>query len=510
MRCHSSLPGIRCWFALLVLGLGLGWQAWPAAHAREVAQAALVNAASYDATVAPGSIAALFGSGLAAQTQIATSVPLPKTLAGVTVKINSLDAPLFFVSPNQINLQVPSGVNVGTANIQVFNSGAASPVATGSATVAEAAPGVFTLDLSGRNQAVALNSDLSRNAEFDRLPSSRPEAGGNVVVIYATGIGNTNPLVADGQVAPGGPLAQATSATTVTIGGIPADVQFSGLAPGFVGLWQLNVVIPASLPTNSNTPLLISLKGKQGTQTTLAIANKNEFAAVTGSVLNAVTGAGLAGANVTLQPTGTGKMRTAITDAAGKYSLYVVNPGSYTLSAAANSFISVSQSATLTGGQTQTAVFALTAPLSAGQYRVIVTWHSTVDLDAHMTGPATGTARFHVWWLEPDDLLSPITTQLNVDSGSPGPETLTFTPNANGAFRFSVHNYTDRDKTGNAALSQSGVTVRVYNGSQQVQSFTAPAGNGTLWKVFEFSGGQLKAINTLSDEVDASNIKNSF
>lgn len=483
--------------------------AWPSPPSR-AAQVALVNAASYDATVAPGSIAALFGAGLATQTQVAASLPLPKTLGGVTVKINNLDAPLFFVSANQINLQVPSGVTAGAATIQVFNSGVSAAVASGTATVTEAAPGIFTIDLSGKNQAIALNSDFSLNADFDRLPGSRPEAGGSVVVIYATGAGATNPLVADGQAAPGSPLARATGATTVTIGGIAADVQFSGLAPGFVGLWQINAVIPASLPTNINTPLLVSLKGNPSLQTTLAVANKNEFGAVTGSVFNAATGAGLAGAGITLQPTGAGKTRTATTNARGQYGLYVINPGNYNLSAAANGFITVSQAATLTGGQTQTAVFALTPPLAAGQYRVIVTWNSAVDLDAHMTGPATGSARFHVWWLEPDDLLTPTTTLLNVDSGSPGPETLTFTPNANGAFRFSMHNYTDRDKTGNSNLAQSGVVVRVYSGNQQAQVLTAPTGSGTLWKVFEFSGGQLRAINTLSDEVDASNIKNSF
>ena len=472
--------------------------------------AALVNAASYGATVAPGSIAALFGTGMATQTMIASTLPLPKTLGGTTVKINGLDAPLFFVSPNQINLQVPGGVTAGTANIQIFTNGIAAAVATGTVTIADAAPGIFTIDQSGRNQAVALNSDLSTNADFDKFPGARPEASGNVVVIYATGIGNTSPLVTDGTAAPGSPLAQATSATTVTIGGIAAQVQFSGLAPGFVGLWQINVVIPASLPTNLNTPMAVSLKGKQSLTTTLAVVNRNEYGTVNGTVLNAITGSPLTGANITLQPTGSGKMRTATTDAQGKFGIYVINPGGYNLAAAAGGFITASQTATIAGGQTSTTNFALTAPLISGQYRIIVTWASAIDLDGHMTGPGSGNSRFHVWWLEPTDLLTPVTTMLDVDGSSPGPETVTFTPNATSTYRFSVHDYTNRDTNGSNGIAQSGVIVRIYSGNSQVQVFTAPGGGGTLWKVFEFTGGQLKAINTMADEPDAFNIKISF
>lgn len=474
------------------------------------APVALVNAASYEASVAPGSIAALFGVGLSSQTISAATLPLPKTLGGVTVKIGGIDAPLFFVSPNQINLQVPSGVSAGSAAIQVFNSGIAAAVGDGIVTVADSSPGVFTLDLSGKNQAIAQNSDLSRNADFDKVPGARPEASGNVVVIYATGIGNTNPLVADGEGAPGGPLAQATSATTVTIGGTPAEVQFSGLTPGFVGLWQINVVLPANLPTNLATPMTVSLKGKQSLLTTLAIVNKNEFGTISGTVLNAATGAALANSSVTLQPTGSGQTRTTTTDAAGKFGIYIINPGSYNLSVAANGFITVTQSSTVAGGQSQTANFALTQPLAAGQMRIIVTWASALDLDAHITGPSSGNSRFHVWWLEPTDLLSPITTMLDVDGASPGPETITFTPAANATYRFSVHNYTNRDSSGSNGIAQSGIVVRVYSGNQLTKTITAPTGGGTLWKVFEFAGGQLTVVNAMTDEPDSFNIKNSF
>ncbi len=127
-----------------------------------------------------------------------------------------------------------------------------------------------------------------------------------------------------------------------------------------------------------------------------------------------------------------------------------------------------------------------------------------------MTGPASANSRFHVWWLEPTDLLTPVTTMLDVDGASPGPETITFTPAAGATYRFSIHNYTNRDLSGSNGIAQSGIVVRVYSGNQLTRTITAPTGGGTLWKVFEYSGGQLTVVNSMTDEPDSFNIKNSF
>lgn len=515
MRPHQSLSSFR-WFFLIGICLSfalLSLQSAPETQAGQtIGTVALVNAASYDTVVAPGSIGALFGSNLTSQqAQAATALPLPTTLAGVTVKINGIAAPLFYVSALQINLQIPSGVNVGTAAVEVFNMGSSTPIATGSVTVADAAPGIFTVDASGRNQAAALNSDYSINADFDRFPGSRPEASGNYVIIYATGIGASNPQVADGQGAPSSPLAVASSPTTVTIGGITAQVLYSGLAPGFVGLWQINAVLPESLPTNLATSLRVELRSRQSLETTLAVANKNEFGNVTGSVVNALTGSPLGGANLSLQPTGNGKTRNVTTDAQGRYSIYIITPGSYNLSASAAGFITATQGATVTGGETTAlAPIALTPPLASDQYRVVITWQSAMDFDAHLTGPAANNLRFHVWWNETTNLVSPITAQLDRDDlTGAGPETITFTQ-AGGPYRFSLHNYTERDALSSTSLAKAGVIVRLFNGTQQIALYTAPDGGGTLWKVFELNNGQLTFINELSYEVDSSNIKSSF
>jgi uncharacterized protein (TIGR03437 family) len=472
------------------------------------AQAALVNAASYERRVAPGSIAALFAANMTTQTEAAASLPLPTSLGGVSVRVNGVNAPIFFASPNQVNVQIPSGTGAGTAAFEVIRSG--STVASGSVEVAASSPGVFTINSSGTGQAAVLNSDYTLNADFDLFPRSRPEASGSYVVLYATGLGNTNPVVSDGLGAPSSPLAVGVGATTVMVGGRQAQVLYSGLAPGLVGLWQLNVVIPDDLPTNMATSVVIT-KTNVSPETKIAVANKTELASVSGSVVNALNGSAVSNASLQLQSGS--KTRNVTTDANGRYSIFILNPGAYMLTAAATGFISASQNATLTGGSNQTlAPIALTPPLSSSsEYRIVLTWQNGIDLDAHLTGTASGSGRYHIWWNGESDFASPLTAKFDRDdtSGS-GPETVTFTVQAGGVYRFSVQNYTDRDSNGSTRLAQFGGTVRVYRGSQQIGLFSSPSGGGTLWKVFEINNGTLSSANQLADEPDPSNIRVSY
>jgi uncharacterized protein (TIGR03437 family) len=138
---------------LRLLGLGLGLALVGLLGAANKVEAAgtlgLVNAASYETTtvnnttvgvVAPGSIASLFADTTATGEQAATTLPLPTTLAGVTVKINGVSAPLFYAAKLQVNLQIPHGVAAGNANVEVFISGQTAPVATGVVVVADTAP----------------------------------------------------------------------------------------------------------------------------------------------------------------------------------------------------------------------------------------------------------------------------------------------------------------------------------------------------------------------------------
>jgi uncharacterized protein (TIGR03437 family) len=248
-----------------------------------------VNAASYDRAVAPGEIVAAFGAGFPAGVRIsavAASLPLPTELANVAVRINGIAAPLFFVgaggslgeSAFQINYQLPFETAPGTAYVEVLSEGGL--VASEYLVVSGTAPGIFTINSSGQGQAVALNQDFSPNGSAGSGPGAKPEARGRFIIVYANGQGRqlidsvTSQLLMlpSGTPAPtGGPLYLTAGSPTVTIGGATAQVAFSGLAPGFVGLWQLNIRIPDNAPTGNAVPLIMLFGDKISRTTTVAV-----------------------------------------------------------------------------------------------------------------------------------------------------------------------------------------------------------------------------------------------
>lgn len=241
--------------------------------------AATVEAASYNAPVAPGQIVALFGNDLVEGNGIAVanSVPLPRSLQSVSVYVNGIAAPLYFTADNQINFQMPYSTAEGTVSVVVLrDDGIAS---FGSVIVAAAAPALFAADASGKGQAAAQNSDFSPNGDPATNPQSKRARKGDYVIFYGTGAGaqlvnagNGQPLtIKDGEAATSSPLAATASMATATIGGKPATVYFSGLAPGFVGLWQLNVQVPADAPGGASVEVIINFGGKMANRVTIAV-----------------------------------------------------------------------------------------------------------------------------------------------------------------------------------------------------------------------------------------------
>jgi uncharacterized protein (TIGR03437 family) len=215
----------------------------------QLAIGAVTNGASFTAnSLSPGCIATIFGTGLATYSAQAGSVPLPTTLGGATVTVNGVPAPLFYASLLQIDFQIPYETPPGTASVVVSVGSANS--APFSASVQAASPGIFQF---GTNRAVAQNPDNSLN------DSNNPVAGGSYIVAYLTGMGPMDNPVPDGAAAPTAPLSSATSLFSATIGGQPAKILFLGLAPGYVGLVQANIVVPA-LPAGSY-PLVVTIDG---------------------------------------------------------------------------------------------------------------------------------------------------------------------------------------------------------------------------------------------------------
>ncbi len=210
----------------------------------------VVSAAGYQGVVARGSVTSLFGSMLASRTEIATGIPLPLTLAGVRVTVNGLDAPLWFVSPSQINFQIPFEAPLtGVVSVVVYRDGVASQAVE--VELADYAPGVFTYEREpGVFDPIVTRDDLL-------ISPTNPARPGDVLVVYGTGLGNLTVLPRTGEVTPDLPLASSQAAPSITLGGAPVEVQFSGMTPGAIGLAQFNIKLPEALPPGENLPLVI-------------------------------------------------------------------------------------------------------------------------------------------------------------------------------------------------------------------------------------------------------------
>jgi uncharacterized protein (TIGR03437 family) len=253
MRLHGSLA------FFVFAGLAL-------AQAPSVPDGGVVNAASFQTPIAGGSLVSIFGSKLASSLSQADSIPLSKSLGGVTVQFingdTAFEAPLLFVAPDpssQINCQVPWNLvpNGGSAtvNLVVTRDGVAStptPVKVG-----PFSPGIFSS--GGRAIAVNLDGTLVWPAGVVAGLNTHGAKAGDVIIVYATGLGAVDSPIDDGA-ASLDKLRNTLTKPTVTIGGTTATVLFSGLAPQFVGVNQLNIQIPAMAP-NDNAPMQIQMPG---------------------------------------------------------------------------------------------------------------------------------------------------------------------------------------------------------------------------------------------------------
>ena len=216
------------------------------AGAPSVAAVSAVNAASGANGVVPGSLATVYGTGIreADGVTAATRFPLPASLDGVSVTVNDRPAPLLAVASRagleQINLQVPFEIaGADKAAIVVTRSGASSaPVEV---PVLAAQPGVFT--------ANGTDAIVVHHADNTLVTRERPVERDEFVYFYATGLGAVENSPGTGNPGPRNPLARTRSLALVTLGGVPCEVLYSGLAPDFAGLYQLNVRVPAGAPS---------------------------------------------------------------------------------------------------------------------------------------------------------------------------------------------------------------------------------------------------------------------
>ena len=219
----------------------------------QVESSGIVNAASGKSQLAPGAIGTIFGERLAKATVTATTTPLPTTLGGVSVTVRGVAAPLYYVSANQLNFQVPWSIPAGPAAVQVTvdgvksNSVAASFLAT--------SPGIF---------AVTHTSGA-------RVSIDNPAKPSEILVGYATGFGAVRPTVGVGVSTPVSPLIRTNLSPILTIDGLSAEVLYSGLTPSLVGVNQVNFRIPANAKIGNAQVLLVTIGGQSSQNVTLAI-----------------------------------------------------------------------------------------------------------------------------------------------------------------------------------------------------------------------------------------------
>ena len=213
----------------------------------------LANSASLlPGPLAPGEIFSIFGQGLGPATALGGSYDangmLSTTLGGVQVLFNGTAAPLFYVQSNQINAQVPYEVaGLDSAQMQIVSQGATT--ATMQVALTDASPALFTLNY-GAGNAVIVNEDGTINSD------QNPAAPGSIVVMYATGQGQTSPAGVTGQGAQS-PYPQPSLPVLLTIAGITANLPFAGDAPGYVGLMQINAQVPTGFVPPGDLPVVL-------------------------------------------------------------------------------------------------------------------------------------------------------------------------------------------------------------------------------------------------------------
>ena len=219
----------------------------------------VLNGASFGTHLSPGTLASVFGSNLATATRSAESIPLPTDLLGTKVLVQDpslpgpIAAPLYFVSPGQINFQIPFEVIRSSVTITVSTAqGNSDPVKIN---LDAMAPAIFSQTANGIGDALAFDSGF-------KLLTRTPDSG-STVILYATGLGSTTPTAKSGYGGSGAaPFNVVVAPFDVYIGGTKATVAWAGLAPGFVGVYQVNlvpngpaigdIVISCDCPSESN------------------------------------------------------------------------------------------------------------------------------------------------------------------------------------------------------------------------------------------------------------------
>ncbi len=223
----------------------------------------VVNAADFNTTIAPGGLITVFGNQLSPVNMATAEMPLPTALADSCLTVNGLPMPILFVSPTQVNAQIPFQT-VGNVTLILRTPGGTSN--NYNLQILPGAPSVFQVNIPGQSDTVPA---IIRNDDGGLVTDSHPihRKSNTALVIYGTGLGQTAPAVQSGMPSPVSPLAVALNHPTVTLGGVQLPLLYFGLTPGEVGVNQINVSVPSNVPVGFE-PLVIT---QEGSSTTLTV-----------------------------------------------------------------------------------------------------------------------------------------------------------------------------------------------------------------------------------------------
>ena len=232
----------------------------------KINQAAMLSAASYRGqTLAVESIVAAFGTGLATSALPAFAAPLPTTLVGTTVKVKDIAgverlSPLFYVSPTQVNFQIPPGTAFGAATVSITSGN--GTVSAGSAQISAVAPGLFTVDASGRGlpAAVAVRVSSGLPQQFDSI--ARFDATQNKWLAVPIDLGTASDQIYLVLFGTGIRFRGSPKAVRATIGGVDAPVSYAGSQDFYVGLDQVNLLLPRTLIGRGDVDIVLIVDGQ--------------------------------------------------------------------------------------------------------------------------------------------------------------------------------------------------------------------------------------------------------
>jgi uncharacterized protein (TIGR03437 family) len=220
----------------------------------------IVNAADQTKPVAPGGLINVMGSNLSLTNLATSEIPMPTALGESCLTVNGIAIPLLLVSTGQINAQLPFNIE-GSSQMVLRTPGGMSNNLNFS--IQTTAPSVFRTSAAGVDAA-----SVYRAANNALVSDANPIQAGDELIVYATGLGRTSPAVDTGAAAPSNPLAAAMVQPDVSLDGAPLAVDYAGLTPGGVGVYQINVRVPGNINPGSSVPLTIQ---QGGYATTVAV-----------------------------------------------------------------------------------------------------------------------------------------------------------------------------------------------------------------------------------------------